>query len=120
MKAQISLEYLLVFSISISVLLIVLPVVSEIEDTSRKVVLKSRLDSLARKTSNGCEELLFLGKDNVFVTEVSFSVEVESQENDLVISSGGLTSKARWRDSCRLNSNKFSAGDKIRVLKDLT
>lgn len=120
MKAQISLEYLLVFSVSVSILFMVLPVVSKVEGVSRKIVTKSRLDSLARKASSGCEELLSLGKDSVFIAKVPFPIKSSSKEDTLIVSSGELDSKVGWRDSCRLNSDSFSAGDEVRVLKDLT
>ncbi len=120
MRAQVSLEYLLVFSVSISILLVVLPLVSEVEGVSREVVLKTRLDSLAKDVSSGCEELVSLGREQVFVTEVSFSVDIDTGSGSLVVSSNNLSSEVPWRESCRLNNYKFSSGDRVRVLRDLT
>lgn len=120
MKGQISLEYLLVFSISVSILLMVLPVVSEVEDVSREVVLKSSLDSLARDLSSSCEELLLSGEDEIQVTEVSFSVNIDIEGDRVVVSSGDVSSGWSWRDGCRVNGESFDSGDNLLVLRDLT
>lgn len=119
MKGQISLEYLLVFSVSVSVLLLFLPVVSKIEDASKDVLLKSKLDSISSYISNSCERLLVLGKSNVSVAKAPFSMKIKVKEDEVIVSKGNISSRSSWRHGCRLNRKKFGSGDMIMVLRGL-
>lgn len=114
MRAQVSLEYLLVFTVSLTAFLIVLPFFSRVNGISRNALDRDRLDLMVKRVSAACEELLSSGGDRRAVEGIlNFSVSIEGET--IHLSKGDLNASGEWSDSCRVNSTHVSKGERLMI-----
>lgn len=102
-RGQVSLEYLLVFSVALTVLISTFPVLSKAYNLSKQSLVKSEVDSVAREVSSACEEALYSGERVEVRLEESEVIDIELKEDYLfVYGSEGIFSKQTWSEKCSL------------------
>lgn len=110
MHAQISLEYLIVLGLSVSVLVVFLPGLSRVRSVSERAVSGSQVDSVVRSLSSGCEEVLVLGPDSSVEVDVPLDVDISEEEGVLMVSGGGVNLSLNWSDYCVVERDFQSNG----------
>ncbi|GEM_PF-5867393 len=103
-NAQISLEYLIIFSISLGALLSFLPILSRARDLSVKSVRRNRIDSLSRDISIGCEEVLITGEP--VVIDIDREINLFEEKEELIISDNGFNISSDWSEYCAFDKKK--------------
>lgn len=116
-RGQVSLEYLLVLSVSISVLLFILPVVSRVQSVSEEVVKKSYLENLAWDISNSCSRLSAVGTPSSLTLRTSYPIYINLEGNkvNLSLKDSSLNSYSDWNNLCDLSEGSFSRNETITV-----
>lgn len=97
-RGQLSLEYLILFSLGLGLLLTVLPILSRARDISRASVKNSELDSLTRDLSTGCEEAL-VTRDSVRI-DISSGVNLVREGDQVMVKMGNQSSKVKGSREC--------------------
>lgn len=117
-KGQASLEYLLVFSVSISILVFILPVISNVQSTSEDVVKKSYLRSLAWDVSGTCDRLAAVGIASSTSLSSKYPVKIALEGEKITVAScdGSLKASSEWSGLCSLDGKEFGKGESISIL----
>ncbi len=100
-NGQISLEYLIVFSIGLSVLLGILPILSRVRSLSEESVRSAQVDSIARDVSIACDEVLTTG-GSVSI-DMNPGIKVEDKGGKVNISYGDFSTDLEINENCDLS-----------------
>lgn len=103
-RGQLSLEYLILFSLGLSLLLVFLPFLSRARDLSRTSIKRSELDALIRDLSTSCEEILVTGGS--IEIDIDQEMEIEELQDEVKVEIDNLSSSGEWHESCILSRDE--------------
>ena len=110
-KGQITIEFLLLFAIFLSLLVIFVPVIMDAYVGSKALVLRHTKEKIATQLEGEINKLCILGEKNVRYVYISFPLEVRINASGNTIDVGGILRES----TCEVFGDIFIQSGKIKL-----